>query len=257
MSATPSFATERPGLFRRSLHLVYGTWFVTVFTTLSAISLCLIAVLPGQSRRRGVAKQGAALVFRLTGAWPKVRGLENLPPDAAVVVANHASYPDGVLLTAVLPHRYRFVIKKEITEVPLVHFFLQRIGAHFVERFDPRRSASDARRILQTARSGESLAFFPEGTFRAEPGLRPFRAGTFTIAARSNMPVVPLTIRGTRQMLPAHRWLPQPARLDVHIHEPLHETAERPVAEVLDYARLRILEQLDEPDLVVIDRRLG
>ena len=102
---------------------------------LSLGTLGLVTLVPGENRRRGIARSGARLVFRLTGAWPKIEGLEHLPEQASVVVANHASYLDGILLTAVLPHRYRFVIKREITQVPVVNFFLNRIGAHFVERF--------------------------------------------------------------------------------------------------------------------------
>jgi 1-acyl-sn-glycerol-3-phosphate acyltransferase len=179
--------------------------------------------------------------------------LHNLPESAAVMVANHASYIDGILLTAVLPHRYRFVIKREVTKVPLVSFFLQRIGAHFVERFDKQRGASDARRIFQTALGGASLAFFPEGTFRSEPGLRRFQNGAFTIAARNSMPLVPLVIRGTRHMLPAHKWLPRPARLEIEISAPVLNTGEIGPLAAMEYCRERILAGLDEPDLTAAD----
>ncbi|MGI9289710.1 MAG: lysophospholipid acyltransferase family protein [Gammaproteobacteria bacterium] len=220
---------------------------------MSLSSLTLVAFVPGEKRRRGIARSAARLVFRLTGAWPKIQGLEHLPDQASVVVANHASYLDGILLTAVLPHRYRFVIKREITQVPVVNFFLNRIGAHFVERFDTQRSASDARRIMQTATNGDSLAFFPEGTFHTEPGLRRFHSGAFTIAVRSNMPLVPLTIRGTREMLPADRWLPALTRLEVIINEAILTDETRDAGSILDDCRERILKALNEPDLTKPD----
>ena len=113
------------------------------------------------------------------------------------MAANHSSYMDGVILAAVLPPRFGFVIKREVTKVPLVHFFLRRIGSQFVERFDTRRGASDARRILALAESRQCLAFFPEGTFRAEPGLRRFQSGAFAAAVRGDVPLVPVVIRGS------------------------------------------------------------
>jgi 1-acyl-sn-glycerol-3-phosphate acyltransferase len=237
------------GFMRKVLEKLYGGWFLTVFSCVSLTTNVLILVVPGQAQRRRVARLGARLVFRLAGAWPAVQGMEFLPQGAAVVVANHASYLDGILLTAVLPHRYQFVIKREMMDVPGVHFFLRRIGAHFVERFDARKGASDARKIMQAALAGGSLAFFPEGTFRREPGLRRFQNGAFTIAARHRLPVVPLVIKGTRTMLPAESWLPKRATLEIHIQEPLHTTAVSDPAMAREHSRSSILAQLGEPDL--------
>lgn len=228
---------------------LYGVWFWAVFICLSLPTLCLVALIPDQHRCRSVARWSAGRLLRLTGAWPAVSGLHLLPDTASVVVANHASYLDGILLTAVLPHRYRYVIKREITQVPLVGFFLRRIGAHFVDRYDPKRGASDARRIIQTANDGASLAFFPEGTFLREPGLRRFHNGAFTIATRSKMPLIPITIRGTRKMLPAHQWLARPARLAVIISEPLETANDMDASTAREYCRKQILQTLNEPDL--------
>jgi len=227
---------------------LYGLWFLSVFSCFAALTLAMITLVPGQHHRRRVARLAARLVFRVTGAWPTVSGLAHLPEDAAIVVANHASYLDGILLTAVLPHTFNFVIKREMTEVPFIHFFLRRLGAHFVERFDTHKGARDTRRIMQAAIAGGSLAFFPEGTFRREPGLGRFQNGAFSVAARYGMPLVPLVIKGTRTMLPAERWLPKPARLSVTVQQPLLATAD-PV-QARDICRQTILAELGEPDLL-------
>jgi 1-acyl-sn-glycerol-3-phosphate acyltransferase len=232
---------------------LYAVWFWCIFLCIALGTLCLITVIPGQERRRRIARSAAKLLFRLSGAYPTVTGLENLPATPSVVVANHASYMDGILLTAVLPHHYRFVIKREITKVPLVSFVLHRIGAHFVERANPQRGASDARRIMQTTTNGESLAMFPEGTFTDAAGLRNFHNGAFAIATRSCMPLVPLTILGTRHMLPAHQWLPRPARLTVIISEPLQTNSETTTLMAREHCRKSILSHLNEPDLMAKD----
>jgi 1-acyl-sn-glycerol-3-phosphate acyltransferase len=91
---------------------------------------------------------------------------------------------------------------------------LQRIGTLFVERFDMQRSADEARKIAEAAHAGQSLGFFPEGTFTRMPGLLSFRMGAFVAAAQAG-PVVPVTIRGTRSMLRAGSWFPRRGRLEV------------------------------------------
>ncbi len=245
--------SNQPGLLHRGAARLYGIWVAVIFSGVSLSTLCLVAVAPGEHRRRRIARIAARSAFRLVGAFPRISGLGHLPNCPAVVVANHASYLDGILLTAVLPEDYRFVIKREVTQVPLVNFVLKRIGAHFVERFDKQRGAMDARRIMQTADNGASLAFFPEGTFHTEPGLRRFHKGAFKIAMRSTMPLVPLTIRGTRHMLPAGRLLPRPGRLEIAIDAPLHTDAETDLSTALQHCRARILDSLDEPDLLAQD----
>jgi 1-acyl-sn-glycerol-3-phosphate acyltransferase len=243
-------------LLKRLTNSLYGIWFATVFSCLSLATLGVIIVVPGQQRRRMMARQGARLVFRLTGAWPEISGLRHLPDHASVVVANHASYLDGILLTAVLPHRFQFVIKREMTQVPLAHYFLRRIGAHFVDRSDARKGATDARRIMQTATNGGSLAFFPEGTFRREPGLRRFQNGAFKVALRQGLPLIPLAIIGTRAMLPAHSWLPRPAKLAVIIKQPLLAESTTDPVQAREKCRQHILAELNEPDLHATHREI-
>jgi 1-acyl-sn-glycerol-3-phosphate acyltransferase len=242
MLSTPKFITE-------TLHTLYGLYFCGVFVVCSTCTAIMVSVIPGQSRRRRLARGMAQLVFRLTATWPSLQGLENLPPESAVVVANHASYLDGVLLTAVLPHRYQFVIKREVSELPLANYLLRRIGAQFVDRDDPHRGGMDTRRILQIAETGASLAFFPEGTFRPEPGLRRFHKGAFTIAVRNNLALIPVSIQGTRKMLPEDRLLPRLARLSVTIipQQPTRN-GHTDVSDLQAHCRKLILEQLDEPD---------
>lgn len=230
--------------------ILYGiaAWFA--FLTVALLLLVVVTVLPGEQRRRTAMRQAARLFLTLTAAPLRIHGLEHLP-EPCIVAANHSSYMDGVILAAVLPPQFRFVIKREVTKVPLVHFFLRRIGSQFVERFDTRRGASDARRILALAESRQSLAFFPEGTFRAEPGLRRFQSGAFAAAVRGNVPLVPVIIRGARQMLSADMWLPRRSSLAVIVKPPvLHNGEDDAVAELLRACRSSILEDLDEPDLL-------
>ncbi len=228
----------------------YGLGCWLAFMLIVLVLLVLLAALPGMQRRRRLTRRCARLFLVLTGASPRVSGLSHLPDGPCVVVANHASYLDGLILTAVLPPRFAFVIKREMTRVPLAHFMLRRVGSQFVERFDTRRGAADARRILGLAQARQSLAFFPEGTFRVEPGLRRFQAGAFAAAARGRAPVVPVVIRGSRTMLSADRRLPRQAALEVIIKPAVYaDGTDDAVAALRLASRASILEDLAEPDL--------
>lgn len=153
----------------------------------------------------------------LAGIRLSVCGLENLPKNGCVVVANHSSYIDGPILGSVLPPRFCLVIKREANSIPVLGFFLRRIDHQFVERQQPRGAARDAQQMIQRLRRGEEVGIFAEGTFKAEPGLLPFKPGAFVGAIRSKVPVVPVAIQGTRGIWPAHTLLLRPGAIQVTV----------------------------------------
>ena len=199
----------------RLLKIPYTVWGWAVFCTIALIASLLILALPGEERRSRLARTASRMIFRIGGAWPRVRGLENLPAEPCVVAANHESFADGILLCALLPPRFRLVIKREMQTAPLAGRMLSRIGAVFVEREQGRERIADVRTLLKAARSGQSMAIFPEGTFRPERGLLPFRAGAFAAAAAGGLPVVPVAIRGCRRLLPSGSWQFTPSKIEV------------------------------------------
>ena len=225
---------------------------ILVFALCVLFSLFVAVLVPGLDRRRRLVASAARASFLLSGVRPDIMGLNNLPEQACVVVANHASYLDGILLKGFLPARFSFVIKGEMRNVPIAHFLMRRSGARFVERFMSSESARDARQIVKAARSGESLGFFPEGTFLEERGVGRFRAGAFMAAIKGGMPVVPIAISGTREMLGAGRALPRPTPIRIDILEPIlpDDPAYRDHHSLAETARQRILAVLDEPDLL-------
>ncbi len=234
---------------RDALFGVYA-WFV--FGVCTLVGLLAALLVPGAARRARLIAGATKAIFILSGVPVRINGIENLPQDDCVVVANHASYVDGLLLKGYLPARFSFVVKGELRDIPIAHFLLRRAGSRFVERSDATASVRDARRIVMAAKSGQSLAMFPEGTFQQEPGLMRFRAGAFVAAVRGNMPVVPIAISGTRHMLPSERDLPRYGRIRVDILPPIptDDPSFADHRELAELARQRILAVLDEPDLV-------
>lgn len=231
---------------------LWGFYAWLVFLICVLFALIVVTVVPGLPTRRWLTTGAARAVFLLSGTPVSVSGIENLPEGHCVVVANHASYVDGPLLRAFLPPRFSFVIKGEMRNIPVVHFLLRRSGSRFVERFTAAGSSRDARKIVKAAQGGQSLAFFPEGTFLQQAGVGRFRAGAFVAATKGEMPVVPVAIGGTRCMMPSGRFLPRRCRLTINILPPIppQDPAFEDHRELARTAKRRILDMLDEPDLL-------
>ncbi|MGB5579469.1 MAG: lysophospholipid acyltransferase family protein [Woeseia sp.] len=230
--------------------ILYGIYAWLAFAVCALFALLAVLLLPGIARRRRWVTRIGRVPFLLAAVRVTITGMQRLPDQACVVVANHASYVDGVVLQAFLPPRFSYVIKGEMQNVPIVGFLLRRIGAHFVDRYTVGRSARDARTILRAADNGDSLAFFPEGTFLPKPGLGPFRGGAFAAAVRTQAPIVPVVIRGSRQLLPPGLPLPAYGALQIDILEPIDTSAVTDTKLLAETARQRILAVLDEPDLL-------
>ena len=238
------------------VRLLYSAWMILVFLAVGLATLVLLLVLPRVGQRRAAARAGARTFLLLGGLPLRVRGPENLPPGQCVVVCNHASYIDGVVLTAALPPQFGFVIKREMADFPLAGALLKRLGSQFVERFDRARSAADARRVLRSATEGNSVVFFPEGTFPDKPGLLKFHLGAFMTAVRVGCPLVPAVVRGTRRALPP-KGLPLPGAIEFEILPALSpgdpSADSQAVARLRESARNVILGALGEPDLTCCD----
>jgi len=150
----------------------------------------------------------------------RVEGLEQCATPA-VFVANHASYLDAVALLAAIPAEFRFVAKRELASAPFIGTVIRKLGYLTVERGDFSRSVADTERVTAALREGASLLFFPEGTFVRAPGLLPFKLGAFKAAVENGRSVVPVAIRGTREILPDGNWVPRRGAIVVEIGAPI------------------------------------
>lgn len=239
-----------PGFLTRALWTLYGACALVVFGLLLVLAAIPALVLPRLDWRRSTTKAFARAALLVLGLRVSARGLGNLPAGACVVVANHSSYLDGVVLKAMLPPRFSFVIKREASRMPVAGLLMKRVGSEFVDRHSSGGRQRDARRVIKRAEEGHSLVFFPEGTFDGTPGLKRFHTGAFAAAARGGMPVVPTIIHGARRALPSGSIITRPGRIVVEILEPLTcDGAANTPDHLRDEARRRIVARLDEPDL--------
>jgi 1-acyl-sn-glycerol-3-phosphate acyltransferase len=236
----------------RAADAAWAAWAWAVYLAIVPLAWLLIALVPCRALRRRIARSCARIALALTGLTPRVTGLQQLAglDGALIVVANHASFLDALVLTAVLPPRFAYVAKQELLQKPLAAIPLRRLGSAFVERFDSARGVEDTRALEERVRAGEPLVFFPEGTFVAEPGLLPFRLGAFMLAARAGRPVLPVTLVGTRTLLRGVSWRPHYSALEVRIGAPLSAEGDpwQAALQLRDGARRQILAESGEHD---------
>jgi 1-acyl-sn-glycerol-3-phosphate acyltransferase len=186
----------------------------------------------------------------MSGCSLRLEGEEHLATRGPVILAaNHASYLDVVILLAALPVPFRFVAKRELAGAPLVGRVIRKVGHLTVERGQASRSVADAERVTRALRDGLSVLVFPEGTFVRAPGILPFRLGGFKSAVETGSPVLAVTIRGAREILPADSWLPEPGPITVAVSAPI--TPERDgwpaMVRLRDGTRTEIIRRSGEP----------
>ena len=234
---------------RRGGDLLYGGYAWCVYALLTLPAVAGILLLPGVALRWRCVGALAHTCIGLCGMRVRIDGREHLPAGAAVFVANHASYVDGIVLAAALPP-VSFVAKQELAAHPFAGPLLRRLGVLFVERFDARQGVDDVRRLAEVAGT-RPLFFFAEGTFRREPGLRPFRLGAFQIAVQNRLAVTPVVLAGTREVLRDESWLPRRAVLRVTICAPVAASGEgwQAALQLRDATRAEILAHCGEADM--------
>jgi 1-acyl-sn-glycerol-3-phosphate acyltransferase len=238
----------------------FALWWWGTLGPLAMLALGVVSVSqsPGTARRRCGLLARAFLA--ITTGSPKVIGLEHFPvQDAAVVVCNHASYMDGLLLYAALPAgEVPWVVKGELARHALPRRFLGGLGSVFVDRFDAAQSLDQLRQMVEQLRAGQRVGVFPEGTLHRMPGLLSFQLGAFSAAVQADVPIVPIVVRGTRSMLRDGSWFPRSGALEVEILAPisasqLHQgdtsTQFERAVDLRDQCRAVMLQACGEPDL--------
>jgi len=205
----------------RAVGLVFGLWGWLVAAAVAVVGWSAALLVPGLDRRRRFGRALARVGLRLMGIRLAIEGEQNLPAGPHVLVCNHASYLDAVVLTALLPPRYAFAAKRQLSGYWLTGKPLRALGTLFIDRDDTARGIEDAKALAAALAAGQSLLIFPEGGFRGTEGLLPLRMGAFVLAAQAGVPLVPAALIGTRRLLPWPSWLPRPGKATLRIAPPL------------------------------------
>jgi 1-acyl-sn-glycerol-3-phosphate acyltransferase len=190
-------------------------------------TLSLLSSLADSSGRaqHACAKWWSRCLLAVCGVRIRVRGAEHLDASRTYVFAgNHQSYLDIPALFAYLPANFRIMAKKSLFYIPFLGWHLRRSGHMPVARGNPNRAARSLLEAASHVRRGTPVFIFPEGGRSPDGGFGEFKSGTFLLAIKSGAPVVPVTINGTRAVLPMHSWHVRPGRVELILHAPI-ETA--------------------------------
>lgn len=184
---------------------LYAGWCWAVLLSIGLPTAAMVMLLNVPRIGRYLAHYTTRLALALSGLRVRLLPPEclPLPSGAHLLLVNHCSYLDGLVLCAALPPEqgYRFVAKREFVRQPIIHRFLSGLGTLFVERLSAAKGAEDVAEIVSALQRGERIVVFPEGTFSREAGLKPFRMGAFVAAVRAGVPVAVAGLQGTRQVL--------------------------------------------------------
>lgn len=187
------------------------TLFLLVFFIVS-LPLFLYEMLLGKINPRKKAASSQRIVswaFRvilfLSGAKYEVKGLENIPKDAAVLyVSNHRSYFDIVLAYSTVPTLTGFVAKKEIKKVPILRVWMKYLNCLFLDRDNPREGLKMILTGVDMVKQGYSVFISPEGTRNHGKDMLPFKEGSLKIAEKAACPIIPVAITNTDNLFENH-----------------------------------------------------
>src|SRR3569832_1221859 len=167
----------------------YAIYAWAVFIAGAIVAIAGVSTLPSLRARQTWCMRVARTTAAAAGLRLDVTGTEHLRGDRArVVVANHSSYLDAMVLVATLPVGLHYVTTRELAAQPLDGWCLRRYGCEIVERIDIQQSAAAARALEARVRDGVSLLFKQKKTNKPTPKQRPFRMGAFVAAVNASAP---------------------------------------------------------------------
>lgn len=232
------------------LYILY-TWILFVPVMLLAtvaFGLTCLALAPVFGPRRTsqlTAVPWARLGLWLSGIRVRIEGRENVEAGQSyVIVANHLSHIDIWLLYGYLGLDFRWVMKQELRHVPVIGISCATLGHVFIDRSDHEKAMASLDAAKRRIVDGTSILFFPEGTRSRSGRLQVFKKGAFRMALDLDLPVLPVTLSGTREVLRPESALLQPGTIHLRIHDPVPVTGKTP-EQLAEASRDAILAGLD------------
>ncbi len=157
------------------------------------------------------------VVLWLLGVKVKITGKENLPLVPSIYVANHTSQLDIPIVSASIPRGLFFVAKQELSKVPILGQYMHIMGMIFVDRGNREKAIQSMEIAAKKVKKGKNLVTFPEGTRSTDNALLPFKKGSFVIAQKGQIPLVPIAIKGAGKALPKGSFIAHSSTVEVKI----------------------------------------
>lgn len=201
--------------------LLYGIYLSLIILFLVILFLP-VSLFLAKPRLAKYLRFNTRLLLYLSGCRLSITGRENLSKTwPMIIVANHASYVDVIVLIATLPADVVFIGKKEFLKIPIFKTYYNKLGHITVDRLDFMQSLADTQKITNSLEQGLAIVIFPEGTFTYATGLRPFKYGAFKVAVDTKTPICPIALRGTRNILRDGSVIPKRGDITITICDPI------------------------------------
>ncbi len=173
-------------------------------------------------RQHAIARAWARVLLRLALSPVTLEHAERLRAEPlAVYASNHLSYYDTPVLFAKLPFQFRILAKAPLWKIPFIGWYLQRSGQVAIDQSSARAGVQSLGRGVATLQSGLPLVIFPEGGRAADGELQQLAAGAAWMAIKAQVPLIPLTLVGTYELLPIHVYALRPRPLRLIVGEPI------------------------------------
>jgi 1-acyl-sn-glycerol-3-phosphate acyltransferase len=207
----------------RTFEILYGLYFGVVFFLWIVPSWFVVRFYKDQAAAGRFTSSALKVLFALGGIRVSVSGKEYMnTPGAKIYAANHTSYFDVLPVMMGLGVSYRFVAKMEVHGMPFIGTFLRKMGHLSFDRFDASARLRQVEEIEACLRRKESVFVFPEGTFTPEEGVRPFQLGAFHAAIKTGVPIIPVSLAGTRKFLRDGTIFPRPTSVTITLSPPVY-----------------------------------
>lgn len=161
------------------------------------------------------AMSALRLADRMAGIRVHAEGVGNIPQGVCIFVSNHASNMDPIALVPAIPRRIALLSKKEVFRIPILSIAMRQAGLVPVDRSDREAAAGSVDIAVERLKEGLSFVVFAEGTRSADGRLRPFKRGTFVMAIRAGVPIVPVSLIGTQNLMRKGEWALYPGEVTV------------------------------------------
>lgn len=193
----------------------------------SLLAIIYLVVLRGSARKaQMLPRMWGKIILTISGVRVTVEGLENIEPDRPYIfAANHQSQFDIFAMQGCFRVDFRWLAKKELFRIPLFGKAMRLAGYVAVDRSHGREALKSLKEAAERIAAGTSVVLFPEGTRSRDGRLQPFKTGGMVLAIKSGVPLVPVGISGTFQVLPKGRLLAQPGRVVIRVGRPLETKA--------------------------------
>jgi 1-acyl-sn-glycerol-3-phosphate acyltransferase len=205
------------------LHSLIAIPLIYLYTVImGSISLSVSLFDPTGERQHWCAQVWCRLIARTAGARVRVHGAERIRPGTSYVfLSTHQSYMDIPAMLGYLPTQLRIAAKKVLFRIPFMGWHLSRAGHIPIDRGSTQHAVASLRSAAAYLHDGICAFIFPEGTRSRDGVLQPFKKGGFKLAIQAGVPIVPVTITGSRQVLPRDSIIFRPGPIDMYVDEPI------------------------------------